>query len=96
MHRKLRIWAHLNLSWKTSFLCSGIFPYSTDIRENSGQIKPCVVGFLSSDVHSLLERLSLGIMTRKGSEVQKRSFPLRISSVNVTKSAVFCRLGHIY
>ena len=27
---------------------------------------------------------------------KKRSFPLRISSVNVTKSAVFCGFGHIY
>ena len=28
--------------------------------------------------------------------VQKWSFPLRISSVNVTKSAVYCWFGHIY
>ena len=27
---------------------------------------------------------------------EKLSFPLRISSVNVTKSAVFCGFGHIY
>ena len=27
---------------------------------------------------------------------KKRSFPLRISSVNVTKSAVSCKFGHIY
>ena len=27
---------------------------------------------------------------------QKWNFSLRISSVNVTKSAVFCRFGHIY
>ena len=27
---------------------------------------------------------------------QKLSFPLRISSVNVTKSAVSCGFGHIY
>ena len=27
---------------------------------------------------------------------KKWSFPLRISSVNVTKSAVFCGFGHIY
>ena len=27
---------------------------------------------------------------------QKWSFPLRISSVNVTKSAIFSRIGHIY
>ena len=27
---------------------------------------------------------------------KKLSFPLRISSVNVTKSAVSCRFGHIY
>ena len=27
---------------------------------------------------------------------KKRSFPLRISSVNVAKSAVFCRFGPIY
>ena len=27
---------------------------------------------------------------------KKRSFPLRISSVNVTKSAVSCGFGHIY
>ena len=27
---------------------------------------------------------------------QERSFPLRISSVNVTKSAVFCEFSHIY
>ena len=27
---------------------------------------------------------------------KKWSFPLRISSVNVTKSTVSCRFGHIY
>ena len=27
---------------------------------------------------------------------KKLSFPFRISSVNVTKSAVFCGFGHIY
>ena len=27
---------------------------------------------------------------------KKWSFPLRISSVNMTKSAVFCGFGHIY
>ena len=27
---------------------------------------------------------------------KKRSFPLRVSSVNVTKSTVFCGFGHIY
>ena len=27
---------------------------------------------------------------------KKRSFPLRISSVNVTKSAENCKFGHIY
>ena len=27
---------------------------------------------------------------------KKWSFPLKISSVNVTKSAVFCGFGHIY
>ena len=27
---------------------------------------------------------------------KKRNFPLRISSVNVTKSAVSCGFGHIY
>ena len=27
---------------------------------------------------------------------QKRNFPLRISSVNLTKSAVSCGFGHIY
>ena len=27
---------------------------------------------------------------------KKRSFPLRISSANVTKSAIFCEFGHIY
>ena len=32
----------------------------------------------------------------KAESLHKKSFPLRISSVNVTKSAVFCRSGHIY
>ena len=27
---------------------------------------------------------------------KKWSFPFRVSAVNVTKSAVFCKLGHIY
>ena len=27
---------------------------------------------------------------------KKRSFPLRISSVNVTKSIVSCGFGHVY
>ena len=27
---------------------------------------------------------------------KKQSFPLRISSVNLTKSPVFCEFGHIY
>ena len=28
--------------------------------------------------------------------LQKQNLPQRISSVNMTKSAVFCRFGHIY
>ena len=34
--------------------------------------------------------------TRSECTAQKWSFPLRISSVNVTKSAIFSGIGHIY
>ena len=44
----------------------------------------------------MVKRIFLFLSYGLSYTVQKKSFPLRIFSVNVTKSAVSCGFGHIY
>ena len=55
----------------------------TSKTQEQSKVKPCRVS--SNMVKALCQSL-----------YKKWSFPLRISSVNVTKSAVSCGIGHIY
>ena len=70
----------------------------TNQNINGGQCIRNVDGVLSVSDEKLLKRkFAWGGNTLSQEALhKKRSFPLRISSVNVTKSAVSCRFGHIY
>ena len=49
--------------------------------------------------NNIVEELPFPDITRRGNQYtlhKKRSFPFKISSVNVTKSTGNCRFGHIY
>ena len=50
----------------------------------------------SSSSHYFTTQLRIKSYSKRLNTAQKWSFPLRISSANVIKSAVYCRFGHIY
>ena len=54
---------------------------------------------ISVNNNDIVEELPFPDITRRGNQYtlhKKRSFPLRISSVYVTKFTGNCRFGHIY
>ena len=57
------------------------------------------ISMISVNNNDIVEELPFPDITRRGNQYtlhKKRSFPLRISSVNVTKSTGNCRFGQIY
>ena len=63
---------------------------------NTDTIYTTLIRAFFSSIWITQQLRSVGISLQKYETEQKWSFPLRISLVNVTKSAVSCGFGHIY
>ena len=68
----------------------------TSRKAHSLDFNPCLLPTLIQRLLSLLTRLDPKCRPCAQSLHRKSSFPLRISSVNVTKSADSCGFSHLY